>query len=101
LIPLNADGGLQRTMPPDVSRHKLRHREGSKIAPKHARSFCCARSRETMRKQSMRRLGRRIASPSVFPGTEIGRLRCDGDGLLIGETRPPARGRDRAQAPID
>ena len=54
-----------------------------------------------MRKQSMRRLGRGIASPSVFPGTEIGRLRCDGDGLLIGETRPPARGRDRAQAPID
>jgi hypothetical protein len=53
-------------MPLDVCRHEQRHREGSKIAPKHAHAFCDARSRETMRKQSMRRLGRRIASPSAF-----------------------------------
>jgi hypothetical protein len=33
-------------MPPDVSRHKLRHREGSKIAPKHARAFILMRVRE-------------------------------------------------------
>jgi hypothetical protein len=72
LIPLNAEAGLRRTMPLDVSRHKQRHREGSKIAPKHARAFCDARSRETMRKQSMRRLGRRIASPSAFLGSTSG-----------------------------
>jgi hypothetical protein len=58
-------------MAPDVSRLKQRHREGSKIAPKHAPAFCNARSRETMRKQSMRRLGRRIASPSAFLGLDI------------------------------
>jgi len=61
-------------MAPDVSRLKLRHREGSKIAPKHVYAFCDARSRETMRKQSMRRLGRRIASPSEFSRLEIGHV---------------------------
>jgi hypothetical protein len=67
LIPLNAVGGVRPTMAFDVCRQELRHREGSKIAPKHAHAFCNARSRETMRKQSMRRLGRRVASPSAFP----------------------------------
>jgi len=36
----------------DVSRVLLRHREGSKIAPKHALTFFVARSRYTIRKQS-------------------------------------------------
>jgi hypothetical protein len=31
-------------MPADVSRDKLRHREGSKIAPKHARAFLLLRA---------------------------------------------------------
>jgi len=71
-------------MSTDVSRYKLRHREGSKIAPKHVREFFCARSRDTMRKQSMRRLGRRIASPSVLPLPDIERPHGESDGFVIG-----------------
>jgi len=84
-----------------VSRHKLRHREGSKIAPKHARGFMSRASARNDAEAIHAAAGAQDCFPLGFPRTEIGRLRCDGDGLLIGETRPPARGRDRAQAPID
>jgi hypothetical protein len=71
LIPLNAGGGARRRMHFDVSGFALRHREGSRIAPKHALAFCDARSRETMRKQSSGGWGAGLLPPQRVPQTVV------------------------------